>query len=195
MRKFLVSCFCLLNASLFASADADEGTLASKVIITDESGFYSLTDGSIWKVFGLRPRWRSISEWWNSVKIVPEDFECVINDFYPGAKLKLIPKNEYEALDISNAANKEALARCSHVLLNSHTGKCVFAVLLRPETAIVELYNESYKTGYSSGYQKGRLSTDVEAYNQYEKGYQAGYRNGVKDARSNTVNANPNALD
>jgi hypothetical protein len=192
MFKYLLSCLCMMNAAVFAQESIEqEGVLASKVLIKDASGFYALSDGSIWKVMGLTPRWRTVSEWWNSIQIVPEDFECAINDFYIGAKLKIVPKHAYDAFDDQCASNKEELARCSHIIINTDTNKCVFAVALRPETALVEVYNESYKQGYSTGYNKGRLSTNIEAYNQYEKGYQAGYQNGVKDAVSRRNNPTP----
>lgn len=183
MIKYLLACLCVLNMGLSASESKEhEDVLVSKVVVNDFSGFYSLSDGSIWKVMGLTPRWRTLSEWWNSIQIVPEDFECAINDFYVGANIQIIPKHEYEAFSDGCASNKNDLARCSHIILNKGTNKCVFAVALKPETAIVEVYNESFKQGYSSGYNKGRLATNVEAYDQYEKGYQAGYQNGVKDA-------------
>lgn len=186
MIKKVLFCFFSLSFSLFADQSQEqESILASKVIITDSSGFYAMGDLSIWKVIGLSPRWRSLSEWWNGVQIVPEDFQCSINDFYVGAKLRIIPKHEYNIFDDACAANKSDLARCSHVIVNTATNKCVFAIALRPETAIVELYNESYNQGYSLGYNEGRRRINVENYHQYEKGYRDGYKQGLKDALVN----------
>lgn len=180
MIKYLLFFLCSLNVGLHAYEE--ESKLCAKVIVQPSAGFYSLSDGSIWKVMGLEPRWRTISEWWNNVQIVPESFVCTVNDFYIGAKVKIVPKHEWTSFDDGCAYNKEALARCSHIIVNTGTNKCVFAVALTPETALVEVYNESYKQGYATGYEKGCLSTNIEARNQYERGYQAGYQKCVQDS-------------
>lgn len=179
MVKYLLFFLCSLNVGLFAYEQ--DNTLAAKVIVKETAGFYSFADGSIWKVMGLEPRWRTISEWWNNVQIVPDSFVCTVNDFYIGAKVKIIPKHEFSSFNDQCAYNKDALARCSHIIVNTGTNKCVFAVALTPDTSLVEVYNESYKQGYTVGHEQGIRSKNIEAYNQYEKGYQAGYQKAVQD--------------
>jgi hypothetical protein len=180
-------CFkvCVLVAFLsqtFAASEEANFNLTSKVLINESTGFYTLSDGSFWKVFNFSPRWRTISEWWNDVKLIPEAYDTAPQDWYIGADLEVISKLDHLDAKESDSSHKNLLARCTHIIRNTGSNKCLFAVELKPETLLVELYNDTYKSAYEKGYYKGQLSSDLDASKQYEKGYEAGYYQGRIDA-------------
>lgn len=153
MMKCFLICFGLLVAPLYA--EEQEATLSAKIMFDPSIGFYSLSDGSIWKVMSVTPRWRTISEWWYNVHIVPEHFECSIDDFCVGAKIKIMPRCEFEAFNDEFIGNKEALAQCSHIFINTETNKCIFGMGFKSENALLEVCHEAYKFGYTYGYDDG----------------------------------------
>jgi hypothetical protein len=166
----------------FAQDGGLTASLSSKVIINETTGYYSLSDGTLWKVIGFSPRWRSLSEWWNNVNLMPDSYQCNPSDWFLGSNIQILPKINKSDVSELNASNKDAICRATHLLTNQASGKVLFAVALRPEECIVELYNESYKEGYNQGYHRGQLSRDFDASRQYEKGYESGYHEGYKDA-------------
>jgi hypothetical protein len=171
--------------------------ISSKVIINQNTGYYTLSDGTIWKVFSLSPRWRNVSEWWNDVKLMPEIYETTPDDWYLGSDVQFLTKLDHIDFDESAVSDKKLLARATHILVNSSTGKHLFAVSLCQETCLNELYKDSYQQGYNCGYDKGSRINDVNAAAQYEKGYEAGYYTGYKEATKefNSNNRNNNRVN
>lgn len=194
----MIKCFLVFFA--FVSSDLhpneQEVSLCSKVVVEPSRGFYCLSDGSIWKVMAVIPREKTISEWWYNLNIVPKNFECNIDDFYVGAKIKIIPRCECSTFNDEVAGNKKELASYSHVLMNTGINKCLFALPLLPETGLMEVYQhgclfgsknynqrrykEGYDNGCNAGYNKGYLQGYFYGYTSegYQKGYSDGYTAG-----------------
>ena len=156
--------------------------LTSKVIVNSATGYYTFSDGSLWKVINCFPRWRSLSEWWNDVRVVPDAYQSSPSDWYLGADITMIPRAQGNDRAEQNASNKTELDQATHLLLNEASGKKLFAISMRPEECLREVYNLTHKEAYSQGYLKGQLSRDLDASKQYEKGFDAGYYEGYKEA-------------
>jgi hypothetical protein len=162
--------------------------LSSKVILQNTSGYFVLSDGSCWKAIGFAKRWRSLTEWWNGVELVPENYNCVPNDWYLGSQIEVYPKYEYLRVNEADASNQEDLRQCTHLFANTRTGQVLFAISLHPAECIVQLFTESRKEGYDEGFSLGRLSSYQNAddiYNQgHADGYKAGYIEGIRNSQN-----------
>jgi hypothetical protein len=154
--------------------------LSAKVILQNTNGYFVLSDHSCWKAVGFSTRWRSLSEWWNNVKLVPENFECVPNDWALGTEIEVYAKYENLTVNESDASNQETLKQCTHLMYNRRTGQVLFAIALHPVDCVVQLYNDSYNDGYNAGYSKGR-STSYQA--GHDDGYRSGYADGYQTAQ------------
>ncbi len=134
--------------------------LSAKSIIKDRKGYYALSDGSVWRVIGFDPRWRTPSEWWNNVELVSKRYECLPNQWEVGAVVEIYPKYDYLTADENNASNKEALQQCSHMLVNLASGQVLFAAPLTTGAFFQQFYQDVYgigfDKGYSEGYQQGK---------------------------------------
>ena len=140
MKKWILIVVAVFSCSAtFADGPEKTETLLSKVVMQNTNGFFVLSDGSCWKAMGFARRWRSLGEWWNGVQLAPEKYECVPNDWYPGAQIEVYPK--YGNLDVSeaNASNQEALKQCTHLLLNTKNGQVLFAIALKLEDCVVSI--------------------------------------------------------
>lgn len=186
---FLITLVIFSCSVLCADYPERTGTLSSKVILQNTSGYFVLSDRSCWKAIGFATRWRTVSEWWNNVQLVPERYECIPNDWYLGTQIEVYSK--YNNLEVSeaNATNQEALKQCTHLLLNTRTGKVLFAVALEPAECIVQLFNEAYADGHDEGFTQGRLKSyqnATEIYNNgHAEGYKVGYAEGFRAAMNN----------
>ena len=58
--------------------------ISAKAILQNSNGYFVLADGTLWKAIGFSKRWRTLTEWWNNVQLVPENYECVPNDWFLG---------------------------------------------------------------------------------------------------------------
>lgn len=153
--------------------------LGAKVILKNGDGYFVLSDNSCWKAIYFSKRWRSVSEWWNDVKLIPENYECTPNDWTLGTPLELYPKWENLEVDEANAANQETLKQCTHLLVNSRTGQVLFAIALQPAECMIQLYNDAYKDGYNNAYDDGYNAGHRDGHKVgYREGYNAGYTNG-----------------
>jgi len=196
MKRYLLLALVVLGCvALEAGQPQRTGlSVSAKVILKSKQGYFVLSDGTSWKVIGFEKRWRSLSEWWNSVQLVPENYECMPNDWYLGASIDVYPK--YGNLEVSeaNASNQEDLKKCTHLLINTNTGQVLFAVGLDPATCLVQVFKDAYDDGYRVGYDAGKLSSyknATEVYNDgHTDGYKEGYTEGYKDA---TKGARPNS--
>lgn len=188
MKNILLLTLTVLSNALFAGSEDAVINLTSKVIIDDHVGFYSLSDGTTWKVFSFSPRWRSLSEWWQGVELVLESYLTEPDDWYVGADVEILAKNQNMQAKDDDSSISNSISRCTHIIHNVATDKCLFAVELRPECVLVELYNDTYKIAYDRGFTKGRLKNDAEASKQFEKGYQAGYQQGKRDEKNKNSN-------
>ena len=166
VKKWFLSAVLLLS-SLGNASEGECARLNAKAILKSTQGYFVLSDGSCWKVMGFQKRWRSVSEWWNGVQLVPENYECIPNDWYLGAEIEVYSK--YESLEVNeeDASNQHELQYCTHLLFNTRTQRVLFARALGPEDCIVELFNDAYADGYEKG---------------YNTGWQAGYSSGHSKA-------------
>lgn len=186
MKKHLCCLFTFLSVSCFASATIDsELYLASKVVVHPECGYYVLSDGSMWKVFALHPRWRTLSEWWNSVKIVPEELDCKPDDFYLGVPIKVIQRHGFVKFDETVASNAATLNSCGHIIVNLVSNKGLFAYALKPENALFDVYHEGYRTGHAKGYFEGEVDGSKRTKKYYEQSLQEMNRNNSRNQQVN----------
>jgi hypothetical protein len=182
MKKWILLTIAIVSCSLSHAENPDKvETLSSKAILKNTNGYFVLSDRSCWKAIGFSKRWRSLSEWWNDVKLAPEKYECVPNDWFLGTQIEVYSKVSNLDVSESNASNQDSLKQCTHLLVNSRTGQVLFAIALEPADCIVQLFNEAYEDGYGKGYDKGRLSSYQNANDIYNKGQAEGYKTGYKD--------------
>lgn len=169
----LVSC-----GLICAEAPERIQTLSSKVICENTNGYFVLSDGSCWKAIGFSKRWRSLREWWNSVQLVPENYECVPNDWFLGTLIEVYRKHGNLEVDEGNAVNQETLKQCTHLLFNTRTGQVLFAISLHPAECIVQLFSEAHQDGYNKGFYEGRSKSYQNASDSFKNGYSEGYKDG-----------------
>ena len=194
MKKwFLVIAAAFSCSLLYANYAESVATLTTKVILQNTNGYFVLSDRSCWKAIGFSKRWRSLNEWWNSVELVPSNYECVPNDWYVGSEIEVYSK--YRNLNVyeKNAANYEELKQCTHLLVNGRTGQILFAIALEPEECMNQVFKDAYGEGYKKGVSEGaaksyKNTTDSynDGYNEGHKdGYYVGYQEGYKSAINN----------
>lgn len=186
MKKICLIAIAILSFSVvYGNLPEKVETLSAKAILQNTEGYFVLSDGSMWKAIGFSKRWRSLSEWWNNAQLVPENYECVPNDWFLGAQIEAYSKYDNLQVDESDASNQEVLKQCTHLLVNTRTGQVLFAISLHPGDCIVRVFNEARDEGYNKGYHEGRLSSYQNATDIYNKGhsegYKAGYQAGVQD--------------
>jgi len=177
MKKWFL--IMILSCSVICAEKPEKvETLSSKVICQNTNGYFVLSDGSCWKAISFSKRWRSLSEWWNSVQLVPANYECVPNDWYLGTQIEAYRKYGNLEVDESNASNQELLKQCTHLLVNSRTGQVLFAIALHPAECIVQLFTEAHEDGYNKGLYEGRLKNYQNSSDSYKSGYSEGYKDG-----------------
>lgn len=183
MKKWVL--IALLSCSFgYAGTPEKTGTLSSKVVLQNTSGYFVLSDRSCWKTFGFTKRWRSLSEWWQDAKLVPEKWESLPTDWHSGTQIEVYPKFGNLEVDEANASNQADLKQCTHLLVNTRTGKILFAIALEPSECVTMLHKESREEGYNEGYEKGRSNAYKNATDLFNKGREegrkAGYAEGYK---------------
>jgi hypothetical protein len=192
MKKWSFIVLCFLSFSI-AHADHPEkvANLASKVVLQNTNGYFVLSDGSCWKAIGFSKRWRSLSEWWNNVQLIPENYECTPSEWFLGAQIEAYPKYGNLNVNLADAANQEDLKLCTHLLVNSKTGKVLFAVSLDAGDCIVQLFNDAHDEGYQKGLEKGKADSYQNANDSYNRGRAAGYQAGYADGYGRILRAIP----
>jgi hypothetical protein len=171
----LVTFVCSLS---YAGYSEKSASLSSKVILKNTQGYFVLSDGSCWKVVAFSKRWRSLSEWWHNVQLVPKNYECTPNEWTLGASIEVYAKFENLEIDEANAANQEVLRQCTHLLMNPATGQVLFAIALDPAECMVKLFAEARDEGYSQGFEEGHRKG-------YQDGHTFGYAQGIRNAQIN----------
>lgn len=138
-------------------------TIDSKVMLENRNGYFVLSDGSMWKVFKLDKRSRSVCEWWRGEELIPQNYDCNPSDWRIGEKIEVYAKTDDLKLLISNASNALELKLCSHLFIHSTTKQALFAIALDPATCLIAIFNEAF----NQGYEKGRS----HALPRYHQGY------------------------
>lgn len=156
----------LLLSSVGSADPENVSTLSTKIIMEDTSGYFVLSDGSLWKTIAFSKRSRSLSEWWNGVELAPKNFECLPSDWYLGSEIEIVSKRDSHVNE-ANAGNQEMLTKCTHLLVNTKTEQILFAVKMEFGECLAQVHKEALAQGYSSGYHNG-----------YRTGYNAGYSAG-----------------
>lgn len=187
-RSFLLILTIFTCSIVCADGPEKVGTLSSKIILQNTNGYFSLSDGSCWKVIGFSKRWRSLSEWWNGVELAPATYECVPNDWFLGAQIEAYPKFEKIEVSEANASNQDVLKQCSHLLINSHTKQVLFAISLQPADCMIQVFNEAQTEGYNRGFTEGRLKGSQNATEIYNNGVAEGQRIGYREGYRAAVN-------
>lgn len=178
MRNWFLGLVFALSCSIVSANQPERvEVLSSKVVLANSDAYFVLSDGSYWKVITFLKRWRSVSEWWNDVKLIPENYESVPNNWFVGTEIDVYPKYGNVGVDEANASNQEVLRQCTHLFCNSRNGQVLFAAEIHPSEGPVRIFNEGLKEGYSKGVKASSQKTE-EVYNQ---GYTEGYKRGYKD--------------
>lgn len=185
MKKWFL--FMILSCSMiYADQPEKIEMLSSKVICQNTNGYFVLSDGSCWKAVSFSKRWRSLSEWWNNVQLVPDNYECVPNDWYLGAQIAVYPKFGNLEVNEADASNQEVLKQCTHLFVNTRTGQVLFAISLQPAECIIQLFADAHEDGYNKGLYEARLKNYQNSSDSYKRGYAEGYKDGyvkgVQDA-------------
>jgi len=187
-KWFLIIIAVVSGLTLYAGEPERVDTLSTKVILQNTNGYFVFSDGSCWKAVGFSKRWRSLSEWWNGVQLVPKNYECLPNDWYVGTQIEVYSKYGNLEVDEANASNQEELKQCTHLLFNTRTGQVLFAIALHPADCMVQLFKEAYDEGYGKGFDQGRMESyknATEIYNRgHTDGYKLGYTEGFKAAHN-----------
>ncbi len=169
----------VLFCSAAVAAEIDHIGLMTCKIKSDhhDHAYFTLSDGSCWKVFPFTKRWRSPLEWWRGVNLeVPEAYECAPNDWVVGADIETYLKYDALSVDETHASNAAQLKRCTHLLVNRHTHQILFAISLQPGDCLKQVFEEAYQQGLT----KGKSS-----------GYRDGYNNGYNDGSARKAPAEP----
>lgn len=166
MRNWFLGAMMALSCSMVSAAQPEKiELLSSKVILANSDAYFVLSDGSYWKVITFVKRSRSPFEWWSDVKLIPENYDCVPNDWFVGAEIDVYPKYGNIGVDEENASNQEALRQCTHLLCNSRNGQVLFAIEVHLSEGPVQLFNEGLKEGFDDGYAKGYADGHKRGYN------------------------------
>lgn len=183
--------WCFLLLSLFTCAFVDAGgpefveILSSKVVLQNSDGYFALSNGTCWKVISFSPRWRSVSEWWNNVQIIPDNYKSKPIDWLDGTQIEIYPVYGNSGVDLDNASNQESLKQCTNLLLNTRTGQVLFAMPLHPAQCIIELATNVYKDGHARGLIEGRSQQFKNAEESYDRGFEEGFKKGYAEGFSN----------
>ncbi len=179
MKKTLIAAIAVLVCTAVEAGEPENiQALSAKVILQNTHGYFALADGNCFKAIGFSKRWRTLSEWWNNVQIVPQSYECVPNDWFVGTQIEVYPKNGNLMVNEGDASNQESLRQCTHLLVNTRTGQILFAISMHPAECISQLYKDAFSDGHTEGYDKGRQSSSRSANEIYNEGHAAGYRVG-----------------
>lgn len=193
MKKWcLILVAVLAYTGVYAEFPEKVEILCSKAVLKNEQGYFVLSDGSIWKAIGFAKRWRSLGEWWNSVKLVPEQYETLPDQWHLGTSIEAYPKYSSLAVNEADASNQAELKQCTHLLVNTRTGQVLFALALDPAQALLQIFDEARVEGYNEGYSSGYTSGRREVNATYEHGYKAGYDIGYTAGVQSMVNGNDN---
>jgi hypothetical protein len=172
MKNYFLIFFILACSLAQAMPPESVVQLSTKVILSNNNGYYVLSDNTCWKVIYFSKRWRSLSEWWNDVKLVPETFECAPKDWIEGSYIEVYSKRDFPEIPLQNASNQDDLINCSHVLINSTSKQVLFANALTTADCMVLLFNQAHEDGYNEGYTRGHSLG-------YSLGYSTGYQAGL----------------
>ena len=184
MKRYLLLIMVMFSCA-YASSPDQVASLSSKVILQSTNGYFVLSDGSCWKVIPFSKRWRSISEWWNNVQLVPENYESLPKDWFLGTEIEAYSKYGNLEVNESDAANQEMLKQCTHLLMNARTGQVLFGIAMDPAECIVHLFQDAHADGHRKGVSDGRAENATNSYNAgftegrkigYAEGYQAGLK-------------------
>lgn len=177
---FVLSLFAC--ASLYASGGPEKTEqLCSKAVLQDRGGYFVLSDGSCWKVVGFAPRWRTPSEWWNNVELIPENYKCEPDDWVVGAVIQTYPKHAHLEVNEADASNQESLMQCTDLLVNTRTGQVLFGVAMNPALFLAEVSDRFYKDGYSKGERDESVRQSINSIAIYNKGHASGYKSGYEE--------------
>jgi hypothetical protein len=172
MKKWVFLALLLFSSSLmFADKYEKVETLSSKVVLQSGNGYFVFSDQSHWKAIGFSKRWRTLTEWWNDVQLVPENYECLPKDWQEGTAIEVYSKYGNLTVSEANASNVEELKQCTHLLVNTRTGQVLFAIALEPSNCLPMLFHEAKNEGYQAGYSQGYF---IGHSNGYSTGYAAG---------------------
>jgi len=181
----------LAGSSIYASGGPEKTEqLCAKSILQDKNGYFVLSDGSCWKAVGFAPRWRTPSEWWNNVELVPENYKSEPSDWLVGTVIQTYPKHLHSEVNESDASNQESLMQCTDLLVNTRTGEVLFGVAMNPALFLVEVSEKFYKDGYSKGERDENFRQSINSIAAYNRGHaegrtaghKSGYEEGYRDA-------------
>jgi len=128
-----------------------------------------LSDNTIWHLYPVHERWRTIGEWWHGVKIENPEKEFLDN-FTKWETGCTVAVHSYDGRPLEKY-NNEDIKKCNHILELVRGNRFAFAEYLDVMSfglLLPTLFKQEYSKGYNRGYNRGQ--TDG-----YNAGYRAGY--------------------
>jgi hypothetical protein len=182
MKNLLLVLITVFSCSaMYAGAVEKIEILSAKVILQNTEGYFALSDGTCLKAIGFSKRFRTPSEWWNNVQLVPENYECIPNDWFLGTEIEVYSKYDNLEVNEANASNQEELKQCTHLLFNTRNGQVLFAIMMHPSECLIQLFNDAHKDGYNKGYREGSNAQHKNSNDIYDSGYAEGYKEGYAE--------------
>ncbi len=168
----------VVSSALFADEPQQFAAISTNISLESGTGYFVLSDGSFWKAIPFIKRMRGPLEWWNDVRLVPEQYVTLPKEWPVGLEIAIYSRAWILDVNEENASNQDAIRRCTHLLMNSRTGQFLFAIPFDPASGLAEfyydVYNEAYKKGHDEGYGSGySIGYGNGSYNGYAEGYEA----------------------
>jgi hypothetical protein len=177
MKKLL---FLLLCGCSFLAAD-DGLYIHQNMDIGNGESILFLSDNTIWHLYPVRERWRTLSEWWNGVQIDKPE-KSFLDNFDKWENGCTICIHPYDGRPLEKY-NNENLKKCNYILELYRTDRLAFAQSVDAKSFsafLPTLFKQKYKEGYNKGYNEGYNSGYSIGYGYgHSVGYSAGYNVGV----------------
>lgn len=196
IKSLLPLCLLAFASSLFGSHS--QAKIVEKNMAFSDSHLVIMEDNSMWLVYPVTKRTRTLKEWWNKVSIEQPDvnFLFSLNDWKVGTALYVkehfwTDENQSEL----SKYNNPKIANCTHILENPYNQQLAFA---RPisMTEAVGMFMEHAKAqfkvgeekgkkqGFQTGFESGRTLGNQEGS---DRGYQKGLEVGVERGHTEGV--------
>ncbi len=176
---FLYLLIGLFSSAILDAAPNNRGVLRGKVIIENQRGYFMLSDGSFWHVFGLTPRARSWSEWWRGIHpSISKNCACHPEDWVLNCPIETYLKEDVLDVNLSDVSNLTKVDQATHCLVNPENGQLLFCNPILPEECMRRIQCESAEIARDQGSKEGAKSVGLYATEAYRRGYSDGFSAG-----------------
>lgn len=163
----LASCFLGFIPTLFAAPT--EARIIEKNMSFNDGQMLIMEDNSIWMVYPVSKRRRSIKEWWKKVSIDQPEENFLFDQSNWKIGTAIYVREHYwteENSEEMQKYNQPKITMCTHLLENPYNQQLAFARPIRM-TETVEMFLDHAKNQYKEGEEKGK-----------KKGYKSGFDDG-----------------